>query len=66
MVMARLHIICGNCGCNDDWELRIERDGDDVTDDVERYEDAVSMVCGNCSTIHDLKDNAKVVSLIHE
>jgi hypothetical protein len=63
MVMARLHIICGNCGCNDDWELRIERDGDDVTFMEPQFEDAASMVCGNCSTIHNLKDNAKSVKL---
>ena len=61
MVMARLHVICGNCGCNDDWELRIQRDFDDLTNDVERFEDAAHMVCGNCSTIHCLKDNAKTV-----
>lgn len=59
MVMARLHIICGNCGCNDDWELRIERDGDDISDAEPAFEDAASMVCGNCSTIHNLKDNVK-------
>jgi len=63
MVMARLHVICGNCGCNDEWELRIERDGDDVTKDEPKFEDAASMCCGNCGTIHDLKDNAKSVKL---
>ena len=61
--MARLHVICGNCGCNDEWELHITRDGDDVTDDIEKYEDSASMCCGNCSTIHDLKESAKKVRL---
>lgn len=61
MVMARLHVICGNCGCNDSWELSIERSGNDVTIDKAEYEDSASMVCGNCSTIHDLKDSAKSV-----
>ena len=63
MVMARLHIICGNCGCNDEWELRIVRDGDDVTQDGPKFEDAAYFSCGNCATLHDLKDNANSVKL---
>jgi hypothetical protein len=63
MVMDRLHIICGNCGCNDEWELHIERDGDDITKDVVEFEDAAWMICMNCSTVHDLKKNAKNVIL---
>ena len=59
MVQARLHVICGNCGCNDEWELRVTRDGDDVSDDTPKFEDSVSLTCCNCSTIHDLKDNSK-------
>ena len=64
MVMARLHVICGNCGCNDEWTLKIERDGADVTDTLPKFEDSAVMCCGNCATIHDLKDNAKTVELI--
>lgn len=59
MARARLHVICGDCGCNDEWELRILRDFDDVSGRLSRLEDAAHMVCGNCSTIHDLKDNVK-------
>lgn len=66
MVMARLHVICGNCGCNDEWELRIVRDGDDVTQDEPKFEDAAYLVCGNCGTIHDLKDSAKNDSIFCE
>ena len=61
MVMARLHVICGNCGCNDEWELRVEREGNDVSNEYEEYEDSASMACGNCATIHALEDNAKTV-----
>lgn len=64
MVMARLYIICGNCGRDDEWELRISRDGDDITVDKAKFEDSADMVCMNCDTIHDLKDNAKKVTLI--
>ena len=60
MVMARLHIICGNCGSNNNWELNINRLGDDVSDD------SATMTCTNCSTIHDLKDNAKKIVATRE
>jgi len=57
MVMAKLHVICGNCGCSDDfeWSYRKELviDGDII--DTEE----VSLYCANCSTIHALSDNAK-------
>lgn len=62
MVMAKLHVICGNCGCADLWELTIERDGDDISSDHEAYEDSASLYCGNCSTLHNLKDSAKKVT----
>ena len=61
--MARLYVICGNCGCSDEWELRISRDGSDVTVDEVKFEGSADMVCLNCHTIHDLKDNAKKVTL---
>lgn len=62
MVMAKLHVICGNCGCADLWELTIERDGDYISSDHEAYEDSASLYCGNCSTLHNLKDSAKKVT----
>ena len=58
MVMARLHTICGNCGCADNFDLYIMRDHDDVIPEDEK-EDAVHLLCNNCSTIHDLKNNAQ-------
>lgn len=61
MVRARLHLICGNCGCSDLWELHIERDGDDVSDDEPKFEDSVRLICENCATLHDLKEKAKKV-----
>ena len=58
MANAKLHIICGNCGCNNDFKLIIEREGDDITDEVTEYEDSARLICRNCSTLHDIKDNA--------
>jgi len=57
MVMARLHLICGNCGCNDEWEwshVEQEVDGGEVMQDED-----VKLTCRNCATIHSLNDNAK-------
>ena len=60
MVMARLHIICGNCGCNDELEYkasdRLIDDEGELTESV-----CVRIMCKNCSTIHSLEDNATEV-----
>lgn len=53
MVMARIHIICGNCGCNDQFELEIERDVL-YDDDNDLRRDEANLYCKNCSTIHFL------------
>ena len=57
MVMAVLHLICGNCGCNNDWEWRhISKEVDDgeiITDED------VYISCKNCATLHSLNNNAK-------
>lgn len=57
MVCARLHIICGNCGCNDQMEYEIDPAGscDDEGKDVPH----VYITCKNCSTIHDLSETIK-------
>ncbi len=55
MARARLHLICGNCGCNDMWEYQIDPRGRDV-DGV--LHPAVFLLCGNCTTLHDLADTA--------
>jgi uncharacterized Zn finger protein len=48
MVMAKLHVICGNCGCGDDftWDFEDTKEG--------AY---VFLKCHNCGTIHNLQDN---------
>lgn len=56
MVMARLHLICGNCGCNDDWEwehVPEESDEDEILTDEDVY-----ISCRNCSTLHSINNNA--------
>lgn len=56
MVMARLHVICGNCGCNDmfSYDVYEEQDWDDELGDVTRQK--VTLTCGNCATIHWLDE----------
>lgn len=57
LARARLHLICGNCGCNDMWEWRHQ---EKVVDEGEVISDEdVSISCGNCITLHSLNDNAK-------
>jgi hypothetical protein len=58
MVMARLHTICGNCGCSDDFEWKFA-----PKEIFEGEANAVNpadvlLVCNNCTTIHSLNDNA--------
>ena len=57
MVCARLHVICGNCGCNDDFEYGHAKAF--VGNDDEAKQWKTGLVCKNCSTIHSLDDNAK-------
>lgn len=54
MVMASLHIICGNCGSKDDLTYRIDPRGN-CNFDGEEYP-AVYISCGNCTTLHNLND----------
>lgn len=56
MVRARLHVICGNCGCNDMFTYKIDPEGHDVDGQLLP---AVTLCCGNCATLHDLADNAR-------
>lgn len=60
MVMARLHIICGNCGSNDDFCYT--KDDKEVCDGEVMADGDVSILCRNCSTIHSLNDSAPEVS----
>jgi RNase P subunit RPR2 len=56
MARARLHVICGNCGCNDSFEYKHEEYPADNEELTMRYE--TTLTCKNCSTIHWLNDNA--------
>ena len=47
MVKAKLHCICGNCGCNDMWEYQIKHN--------ECY-----LICNNCGTVHTLDETGAV------
>lgn len=51
MARARLHLICGNCGCNDMFSYRVE--------ECEDEGQLIYLTCGNCATLHNLNDNAK-------
>ena len=55
MAHAKLHMICGNCGSNDQFTYRIVTDYDD---DKEQDYPRISIACNNCSTLHYLEDNA--------
>ena len=56
MARARLHLICGNCGCNDMWTYKIDPSGADINGELFP---AVYLICGNCHTLHDLANTAK-------
>jgi RNase P subunit RPR2 len=55
MAKAKLHMICGNCGCNDKFTFGVDYDTKDKTD-----KPLVFIFCHNCDTIHDLSDNAEL------
>ncbi len=60
MVRARMYLICGNCGCNDEFSFQIDPKGHDFSDEEPKFEPAVFISCNNCSTIHDLSGNAEI------
>ncbi len=51
MAHAKLHIICGNCGCNDELTYSVDPKGMDFGD---RFEPSVTIACRNCGTLHSL------------
>ena len=57
MARARLHLICGNCGCNDMWVWehvpKLVDEGEAINDED------VHLSCKNCITLHSLNNNAK-------
>ena len=58
MAHARLHMICGNCGCNDDFEHEVKERLNDVTEEMETE---IIIWCRNCSTLHNLRDNSELI-----
>ena len=60
MAISKLHIICGNCGCNEEFSFKIDLEGHDYSNEViDDKRPAVFVKCDNCSTIHDLSDFIK-------
>ena len=58
MARARLHLICGNCGCNDMWTYKhIPKE---IVGGEAMQEEDVFLSCRNCITLHSLNDNAAV------
>jgi len=53
MVMAKLHVICGNCGSNEFLKYEIEPEGHDYDGELRP---AVFISCENCTTLHDLSN----------
>ncbi len=43
------------------FTFTIDPKGHDITDNIERYEPAVYISCGNCTTLHDLGDTIKEI-----
>lgn len=59
MVKAILHMICGNCGSNDDFKYEIDYNPNWATDQQGNREYEVIISCGGCSTLHWLQNNAQ-------
>ena len=54
MVNAKLHIICGNCGSNEEFKCECDPSGADMGDS---FAPTVSLTCQNCGTTHHLRSN---------
>lgn len=59
MVNAKLHMICGNCGCDHMFKYRVDREIEYDNDDQEIEVETVSILCENCATLHFLDENAE-------
>ena len=53
MAHSKLHIICGNCGCNHMFEYDVNVE---IDDDTLQPRSVVYITCKNCNTVHDLDD----------
>ena len=60
MTKQKFYLICGICGCSDDWEWYhyVEEIFKDYGD-PEISED-VHICCGNCNTVHNLSEKANI------
>ena len=63
MANAKLHIICGNCGCNDNFEYRHVEHFTGPDDQAKQM--VTELACQNCSTLHVLNNNAKNRNPVH-
>jgi hypothetical protein len=61
MVVARFHLICGNCGSDNDWEGWRYNPEEVLDGEIINTAD-VYIYCSNCSTIHSLNMKAKQVN----
>lgn len=57
MVMAKLHLICGNCGNSEHWEWNYTPE--ELCNGETINAKDVDISCLDCATIHLLSDNAK-------
>jgi len=57
MARARLHLICGNCGCDDEFKWAYYPTLNDHGDGT--FSADVGLTCKNCSTIHWLSEKAE-------
>lgn len=55
MVMARLHVICGNCGNNEGFKYSIDPTGN-CDNDGNNFP-SVDITCPNCATMHFLGED---------
>jgi hypothetical protein len=53
MVNNVLHVICGNCGCNNEWVGRF-----DIDPDGSSHPDGYTfcLSCQNCATLHPVSE----------
>ncbi len=51
--MARLHIICGNCGSNEHMCFSLDMEGCDYDSYLSP---SITIHCNNCGTNHNLQD----------
>jgi len=68
MLKDKLYLICGNCGCNDKWQLHCsaEIDREHATGETTIYQSVATLSCQNCWTVHFLGDYAEMFTTLPE